>query len=55
MGDQAFPIDPRDLAWNALDEADPQGLCVSGISAGGGGMAFLRDDQWLLGDVFLKT
>jgi hypothetical protein len=46
FGGKSFAIDPRDLADGPVDEAKPNGDCVSGISADVGG-----DDtaaQWLV-------
>ncbi len=49
IGGDVFPIDPRDLA--TVPAPDAPGMCVSGISGGGG----LGDGSWLVGDVFLKN
>jgi len=34
FGKQAFDIDPRDLAFVPLKRGDPNGDCISGITAG---------------------
>ncbi|KAF5366999.1 hypothetical protein D9758_003986 [Tetrapyrgos nigripes] len=51
FGGTEFAIDPRDIAFSPLDPNDPQGDCLSGISAGQVGGA----QEWLVGDVFLKN
>jgi len=51
FGGQEFTIDPRDIAFQPVDPNDPQGDCVSGITAGDIG----GPDEWLVGDVFLKN
>lgn len=51
FGGTEFAIDPRDVAFAPIDDTDPQGDCISGISAGQVG----DDTQWLVGDVFLKN
>ena len=51
FGGRSFAIDPRDMLFLPLDQNDPTGDCVSGISAGQIG----SDTQWLIGDVFLKN
>lgn len=51
FGQQAFNIDPRDLAFLPLDENNPTGDCVSGISGGN----VNGTQTWLSGDVFLKN
>jgi hypothetical protein len=51
FGKTSFAIDPRDMAVQPIDPADPNGDCVSGIAAGNIGGA----QEWLVGDVFLKN
>lgn len=51
FGQQAFAIDPRDLAFAPVDPSNPNGDCLSGISAGQIG----GPQEWLVGDVFLKN
>ncbi|KAF5382085.1 hypothetical protein D9615_004313 [Tricholomella constricta] len=51
LGGRAFNVDARDIPFLPIDEADPQGNCTSGITAGDIGGA----EQWLVGDVFLKN
>jgi len=51
FGGQEFTIDPRDIAFQPVDPNNPQGDCVSGITAGDIG----GPDEWLVGDVFLKN
>jgi len=51
FGGTSFAIDPRDIAFQPLDPADPTGDCVSGIASGNIGGA----QEWLVGDVFLKN
>ena len=50
FGKQSFAIDPRDIAFAALDQNNPNGDCVSGITSGQIGA-----NEWLVGDVFLKN
>jgi hypothetical protein len=53
FGGRTFSIDPKDLAEYPVDESNPDGDCISGISGDASG-----DDtptQWLLGDTFLKN
>lgn len=45
IGGQAFPIDPRDIAFYPVTE-DP-GYCMSGIAVGGVGPFFLNT-EWLV-------
>jgi hypothetical protein len=47
---QTFAIDPRDIAFLPVDDNDPTGTCISGISSGQIGGA----TEWLVGDVFLS-
>ncbi|KIY68381.1 acid protease [Cylindrobasidium torrendii FP15055 ss-10] len=49
FGGQEFTIDPRDLAFQPLDDSGTD--CISGISAGNVGGA----NEWLVGDTFLKN
>ncbi|EJD06630.1 acid protease [Fomitiporia mediterranea MF3/22] len=51
FGGRSFAIDPRDLLFLPVDQNDPTGDCVSGISSGQIGGA----NEWLVGDVFLKN
>lgn len=51
FGGQSFAIDPRDLLFAPVDQNNPTGDCVSGISSGQIGGA----QEWLVGDVFLKN
>ncbi|RDB25910.1 putative aspartic-type endopeptidase CTSD [Hypsizygus marmoreus] len=51
FGGTSFAIDPRDIAFQPVDPADPTGDCISGIAAGNIGGA----TEWLVGDVFLKN
>ncbi|KAH9986946.1 aspartic peptidase domain-containing protein [Russula vinacea] len=51
FGQQAFPIDSRDLAVTPVDPNNPSGDCTSGISAAQVG----GPNQLLAGDVFLKN
>lgn len=51
FGNNVFPIDPRDIAFQPVDPNNPQGDCVSGITSGNIGGA----TEWLVGDVFLKN
>ncbi|EKM78686.1 hypothetical protein AGABI1DRAFT_114293 [Agaricus bisporus var. burnettii JB137-S8] len=51
FGGTAFKINPVDIAFQPLDPNDPNGDCISGISAGNIGGA----QEWLVGDVFLKN
>jgi len=51
FGNQAFDIDPRDLAFIPLRRGDVNGDCISGITAG----AIDGPTVWLLGDTFLKN
>ena len=51
FGQKSFAIDTRDIAFAPLDQNNPTGDCVSGISAGQIGGA----NEWLAGDVFLKN
>jgi hypothetical protein len=51
FGQQAFPIDSRDLAVAPVDPNNPTGDCISGISAAQVG----SPNQFLAGDVFLKN
>jgi len=51
FGGTSFAIDPRDIAFQPVDPADPTGDCISGIGAGNIGGA----TEWLVGDVFLKN
>ncbi|KII89765.1 hypothetical protein PLICRDRAFT_138047 [Plicaturopsis crispa FD-325 SS-3] len=51
FGGKQFAIDPRDLAFLPSDPKNLTGMCVSGISVGNSG----GDNQWLVGDVFLKN
>ncbi|KAG6898201.1 hypothetical protein C0992_003313 [Termitomyces sp. T32_za158] len=51
FGGTSFAIDPRDIAFQPVDQNDPTGDCISGISAGQIGGA----TEWLVGDVFLKN
>ncbi|KAI0249141.1 acid protease [Lactifluus subvellereus] len=51
FGGQSFAIDPRDIAFVPLDQNNPTGDCVSGISEG----KLAGAQQWLVGDVFLKN
>ena len=51
FGKQSFAIDPRDIAFLPVDQNDLTGDCVSGIS----GSQVVGDNQWLVGDVFLKN
>ncbi|KAF8072001.1 acid protease [Lyophyllum atratum] len=51
FGGRNFAVDPRDLAFLPVDDANPRGNCTSGISAGIIG----TQTQWLVGDVFLKN
>ncbi|KAG6910084.1 hypothetical protein DXG01_013136 [Tephrocybe rancida] len=44
FGGRAFEIDARDLPFLPVDEADPTGKCVSGISVGSVG----GPEQWLV-------
>ncbi|EIW72675.1 hypothetical protein TREMEDRAFT_66993 [Tremella mesenterica DSM 1558] len=51
FGNVAFQIDPRDLIFQPLNNADPTGQCLSSVMAG-----TVTDDQtWLMGDVLLKN
>ncbi|KAJ7178850.1 acid protease [Mycena crocata] len=52
FGKTVFNIDPRDMAFQPVDPADPTGDCISGISGGSFGTS---DTEWLVGDVFLKN
>ncbi|KAJ3512881.1 hypothetical protein NLJ89_g3267 [Agrocybe chaxingu] len=52
IGGQSFPIDPRDIAFYPIDEDSTE--CMSGIAVGGVGPFYL-DNEWLVGDVFLKN
>ncbi len=45
IGEQAFPVDPRDIAFYPVPE-DP-GYCMSGIAVGGVGPFFLNN-EWLV-------
>ncbi|KAL5525982.1 hypothetical protein ACEPAG_7320 [Sanghuangporus baumii] len=51
FGGRSFAIDPRDMLFAPVDQNDPTGDCVSGISSGQVGAA----TEWLVGDVFLKN
>jgi predicted aspartyl protease len=51
FGNRAFAIDPRDIAFLPVDPNQPDGACLSGISAGNVDGA----NVWLAGDVFLKN
>ncbi|KDQ25139.1 hypothetical protein PLEOSDRAFT_46446 [Pleurotus ostreatus PC15] len=51
FGGREFTIDPRDLVFAPLNLNDPTGDCFSGITSGSIGGA----NQWLVGDVFLKS
>jgi len=51
FGGTSFAIDPRDIAFQPVDPANPTGDCISGISSGNIGGA----NEWLVGDVFLKN
>ncbi|GLB40508.1 putative peptidase A1 family protein [Lyophyllum shimeji] len=51
FGGTTFAIDPRDIAFQPVDPANPNGDCISGISSGQIGGA----TEWLVGDVFLKN
>ncbi|KAH0585102.1 hypothetical protein H2248_008363 [Termitomyces sp. 'cryptogamus'] len=51
IGGRTFPIDSRDLLFMPIDDAHPDGDCLSGISAGMPG----GPNEWLVGDVFLKN
>ncbi|KAF4571463.1 hypothetical protein EYR36_008800 [Pleurotus pulmonarius] len=51
FGGREFSIDPRDLVFAPLNLNDPTGDCFSGITSGSIGGA----NQWLVGDVFLKS
>jgi hypothetical protein len=51
FGKQSFAIDPRDIVQTPLDQNNPTGDCLSGISAGQIG----GPTEWLAGDVFLKN
>ncbi|KAG5634385.1 hypothetical protein H0H81_002148 [Sphagnurus paluster] len=51
LGGRSFAVDARDIAFLPVDEANPQGNCTSGITAGTPG----GPQQWLVGDVFLKS
>lgn len=44
FGGKIFAIDPRDIAIQPVDPADPTGDCVSGIAAGVVG----ADTEWLV-------
>ncbi|KAJ7678536.1 aspartic peptidase domain-containing protein [Mycena rosella] len=52
FGGATFNIDPRDIAVQPVDAANPTGDCLSGISGGSFGTS---DTEWLVGDVFLKN
>ncbi|KAH9481636.1 putative aspartic-type endopeptidase CTSD [Psilocybe cubensis] len=52
IGGQKFPMDPRDIAFYPVEYESPE--CMSGIAAGGVGPFYL-DNEWLVGDVFLKS
>ncbi|KAF8150777.1 aspartic peptidase domain-containing protein [Crassisporium funariophilum] len=54
IGGQKFSIDPRDIAFYPVDPENPKGDCMSGIGIGGVGPFYL-DNEWLVGDVFLKN
>ncbi|THV02840.1 acid protease [Dendrothele bispora CBS 962.96] len=47
-----FPIDSRDIAWNPIDQKNPEVECYSGIHGGSFG---LEPTHWLAGDTFLKN
>ncbi|KAG6855807.1 hypothetical protein H0H87_010725 [Tephrocybe sp. NHM501043] len=51
IGGREFKVDARDLPFMPVNEDEPNGKCMSGISEG------LIDgmDVWLIGDVFLKN
>ena len=51
FGGRSFAIDPRDIVFVPVDPNNPNGDCISGISAGQIG----GPQQWLVGDVFLKN
>jgi aspartyl protease len=53
FGKQSFAIDPRDIAVTPVDQNNPTGDCISGISAGQ--VDVNNPSQWLSGDVFLKN
>lgn len=44
FGGTSFAIDPRDIAFQPVDPADPTGDCISGIAAGNIGGA----TEWLV-------
>jgi len=50
FGKQEFTIDSRDLAFTPVDPADPEGDCISGISAGniGGATEWLVSTRYVL-------
>ncbi|KAF8624545.1 hypothetical protein AX15_005848 [Amanita polypyramis BW_CC] len=52
IGGREFSIDPRDIAFTPVDQAKPNGACLSGISEGNPGLV---KTEWLAGDVFLKN
>ena len=51
FGGGSFAIDPRDIVFVPVNPNNPNGDCISGISAGQLG----GPQQWLVGDVFLKN
>ncbi|PPQ83461.1 hypothetical protein CVT25_007052 [Psilocybe cyanescens] len=52
IGGQIFSIDPRDVAFYPVEYGSTE--CMSGIAVGGVGPFYL-DNEWLVGDVFLKN
>ncbi|KAF9561944.1 aspartic peptidase A1 [Agrocybe pediades] len=52
IGGKKFPLDPRDIAFFQVEGGSPD--CMSGIAAGGVG-PFYQNNDWLVGDVFLKN
>ncbi|KDR78924.1 hypothetical protein GALMADRAFT_1280112 [Galerina marginata CBS 339.88] len=52
IGDQPFSVDPRDIAFYPVEPGSRD--CISGIAVGGVGPFYLNN-EWLVGDVFLKN
>ena len=48
VGGREFSIDPRDIAFAPVDQNNPNGACMSGISEGNPGLV---NTEWLVSDI----